>query len=229
VNPLENPSWHALTGPQSALAETHGRAARYPVEVAPFAALADAADPAAWDDLRSLVGAGGVAVVAGYAITPPAGWNTLFEMPTAQMIAPPDFGAEPPRETPLEIERLTAADVTEMLALVARTAPGPFAERTIELGTYLGVRRDGTLIAMAGERIRPGGYTELSAVCTDAEYRGRGFATVLMRAVAAGIVARGERPFLHVVTDNRSAIRLYETLGFTTRRVGAVVGLRAPE
>jgi predicted GNAT family acetyltransferase len=101
-----------------------------------------------------------------------------------------------------------------MVALAALTDPGPFRSRSIELGGYLGLRR-GDLIAMAGERFRPPGYVEISAVCTDPRYRGQGLAGRLTRAVAAGIEAEGNRPFLHASGTNVNAIRLYESLGFT--------------
>jgi predicted GNAT family acetyltransferase len=107
-------------------------------------------------------------------------------------------------------------DVADMLDLTSRTKPGPFEIRTRELGTYVGFRVDGRLVAMAGERFRPPGYTEVSAVCTDPAFRGRGYAERAMRTVAAGIVARGEVPFLHVATEN-PAVRLYDKLGFRTR------------
>jgi predicted GNAT family acetyltransferase len=123
---------------------------------------------------------------------------------------------------------LGAADAEEMLALVARTQPGPFEPRTHELGTYLGVRRDGALIAMAGERLHPPGYTEISAVCTDAAYRGQGWATVLVRAVAHNIRERGETPFLHVAKTNVNAARLYDALGFELRREVVFTALRSP-
>ena len=114
-----------------------------------------------------------------------------------------------------EAVRLTAADVPEMTALVERTKPGPFLPRTIELGTYLGIRDgDGALIAMAGERMHPVGWTEISAVCTAPEARGRGLASRLIRAVAHGIRTRGEIPFLHTSDDN-PARRLYDAMGFT--------------
>jgi predicted GNAT family acetyltransferase len=105
-----------------------------------------------------------------------------------------------------------------MLELVARTEPGPFLTRTIELGDYLGVRRDGALAAMAGERFRPEGWTEISAVCTAPEHRGEGLASRLVGALVAGIERRLEGAFLHVLATNTAAIRLYEQLGFRISR-----------
>jgi predicted GNAT family acetyltransferase len=113
---------------------------------------------------------------------------------------------------------LGPADVPEMLDLVERTKPGPFRPRTIELGRYLGIRIDGELVAMAGERLQPPGWTEISAVCTDERMRGRGLASRLIRAVGHGIRARGDIPFLHASASNTKAIRLYESLGFVLRR-----------
>jgi predicted GNAT family acetyltransferase len=104
-----------------------------------------------------------------------------------------------------------------MLALVARTQPGPFEPRTIELGTYLGIRRDGRLVAMAGERLRPPGWVEVSAVCTDVRFRGQGLATRLVRAVGQGIRDGGREVFLHTAATNHAAIRLYASIGFTLR------------
>ncbi|WP_408996793.1 GNAT family N-acetyltransferase, partial [Streptomyces scabiei] len=148
-----------------------------------------------------------------------------------------------PRQVPSSTVRLRKgpADVPEILDLVARTAPGPFLKRTVELGTCLGIRDRGRLIAMAGERsemgvppaggwgrIHPPGWTEISAVCTDPHHRGRGLATRLVRAVAAGIRDRGETPFLHAAADNVTAIRLYESIGFTLRRRSTTVAVRSP-
>jgi predicted GNAT family acetyltransferase len=105
-----------------------------------------------------------------------------------------------------------------MLNLIERTKPGPFRKRTIELGNYLGLRVDGELVAMAGERLQPPGYTEISAVCTDERFRGRGLAGRLIRAVGHGIRERGDIPFLHASAQNTNAIRLYESMGFVLRR-----------
>jgi predicted GNAT family acetyltransferase len=105
-----------------------------------------------------------------------------------------------------------------MLALASVTQPGPFGPRTIELGRYIGIRRQGTLVAMAGERMRLDGFTEISAVCVEPAYRGHGFAAELVRSLASSIAAQSEIPFLHVFSSNHAAIALYRKLGFTLRR-----------
>ncbi|MDG4757480.1 GNAT family N-acetyltransferase [Micromonospora sp. WMMD710] len=210
---LDNPAWTSLTGPHAHVAEVRGRAARYPSEVSPFHALADPTDPSAWADLAALVGPDASVLLPGGPDTAPPGWEMTGVIPGVQLVAA-GLRAEPDPEAVV----LTRADVPEMLDLVRRTEPGPFLTRTIELGPYLGIRRDGSLVAMAGERMRPPGWAEISAVCTDPAYRGHGLATRLIRAVAAGVQARGETPFLHAATVNTSAIRLYEAMGFTLRR-----------
>jgi predicted GNAT family acetyltransferase len=116
-----------------------------------------------------------------------------------------------------------------MLDLASRTKPGPFLTGTVEMGTYLGIRRDGALVAMAGERLHPPGWTEISAVCTDDAWRGHGLATRLILAVAAGIRARGEIPFLHALASNTGAIRLYTELGFRLRRPVVFSVTRVPQ
>jgi predicted GNAT family acetyltransferase len=117
-----------------------------------------------------------------------------------------------------EAVTLGSADVPEMLELVRLTDPGPFLERTIELGKYVGIRRDGALVAMAGERLHFDGWTEISAVYTAPEHRGHGLASRLVATLAAEIQDRSERVFLHVLAVNVDAIRLYEELGFRARR-----------
>jgi ribosomal protein S18 acetylase RimI-like enzyme len=213
AHPLDNPLWSALTGPQAPLAQRHGRAARFPVDVSPFAAVAEPEDPAAWADLAALVGPGGVAVVPGAPAQPPDGWESVGTIPGVQM----DGAGLTPAPDPDAVV-LGPDDVPEMLDLVARTRPGPFLARTLHLGTYLGIRRRGVLVAMAGERMHPPGWTEISAVCTDPGHRGQGLAGRLVRAVAVGIRERGEVPFLHAAADNRGGIRLYAHLGFRHRR-----------
>jgi ribosomal protein S18 acetylase RimI-like enzyme len=211
THPLDNPLWAALTGPQAHLAVRHGRAARYPADVSPFAAVPGPGR--AWDDLAALTGEDGTVVVPAAPDEPPPGWELVGAIPGVQM----DGSRLAVRHDP-EAVRLGPADVPEMLDLVARTQPGPFGPRTITLGTYLGIRRGGVLVAMAGERMRPPGWGEISAVCTDPAQRGQGLAGRLVRAVGAVVRERGDVPFLHAAADNVSGIRLYEHLGFTLRR-----------
>jgi ribosomal protein S18 acetylase RimI-like enzyme len=223
THPLDNPVLSSLTGPHAALARTQGRAARYPADVSPFCALPDEPGPADWANAARLVAPGEPVAFPALQLSepglaPPPGWEIVALLEGVQMTAVSlDVsyqGAGPDPEAVL----LGPADVPEMLALTELTKPGPFLPRTIELGRYLGLRREGKLVAMAGERLRPPGWTEVSAVCTDPAWRGHGFASRLARAVAAGIVGRGDTPFLHAVAENTSAIRLYEELGFVHRR-----------
>ena len=217
---LDRPAWASLTGYHARFAERHGRAVRYHPDVAPFVALADPADPRCWADAAALLGPGASFSLAG-APSWPAGWEVVSQGASVQLV---DTGLQG-RPDP-EAVRLGPEQVPEILELIARTKPGPFRPRTVELGTYLGIRRDGVLVAMAGERQHPPGWTEISAVCTDAEFRGQGLATRLVRAVAAGIRERGETPFLHANAANTNAIRLYESLGFTLRRRSLFTALR---
>jgi GNAT superfamily N-acetyltransferase len=223
VHPLDNPAYAALSGPHAHFAERVGRAARYPVDVAPFIALPPDPGPRDWADLAALVGPGTAVPLAGVAVPPPAGWTVAGVIEGVQLV---DAGV--PAGPDPEAVRLTAADVPEMLDLVGRTKPGPFLTRTVELGRYLGLRRRGRLVAMAGERLHPPGWTEVSAVCTDPAHRGEGLATRLVLAVADGIRRRGEVPFLHAAADNTAAIRLYESLGFRLRRTATFQAVRAP-
>jgi ribosomal protein S18 acetylase RimI-like enzyme len=218
---LDNVVWASLNGPHAHFATTLGHAARYPGDVAPFVGVKPDADETAWDDLAHLFGPEGVVVVVGVELRPPAKWEVLHSIDCVQMTISQLRG-----EPDSDVVRLSSRDVPEMLALVERTKPGPFLPRTIELGNYFGVRREGVLVAMAGERLHPPGWTEISAVCTDNEYRGRGLGSRLMKAVGAEITARGERAFLHAAADNTNAIRLYEELGFSVRRRVAVEVLR---
>ncbi|MFJ9339287.1 GNAT family N-acetyltransferase [Streptomyces sp. NPDC101733] len=220
--PLDNPVWEALNGPHRGFAERLGRAARYLPSANPFAALRDPDDPAAWADLAALAGPGATVWLTGL-LTPPSDWETVLSIPGVQL-----DGRAVRVEAAPEAVRLGPEDVAEMTALVELTEPGPFLPRTVELGTYLGIRRGGRLVAMAGERMKPPGWTEISAVCTHPDHRGEGLAGRLVRAVGAGIRERGDVPFLHAAASNVNAVRLYESMGFVLRREPAFIGVRAP-
>ena len=212
THPLDNPVFSSLTGAHARFAERCGNVRRYPVDIGPFGALPDAPDQADWADAAALVGPGAVTALVALPVPPPADWEILMPGDGVQMTGDDLDVAVDPEAVPLGL-----ADVPEMLDLTARTKPGPFLPRTFELGGYLGIRRQGRLVAMAGERFRPDGWAEISAVCTDEAWRGQGLAPRLIRAVGAGIRARGEIPFLHALATN-PAIGLYEKLGFRHRR-----------
>jgi predicted GNAT family acetyltransferase len=214
VHPLDLVVWNTLTSKQNRFALGDERALRFPADVAPFAAVAEN-DPASFEALRGLVEAQGpVAMVTPDEGVAPAGLAVMRRLTLLQMV----WQGETEHENALDYVRLTERDVPEMLALTSATQPGPFGPRTIELGNYFGVRRDGKLAAMAGERMRLDGYTEISAVCVDPDFRGQGLASDLVKLLISTIRARGETPFLHVLDSNHGAIALYRTLGFGDRR-----------
>jgi len=212
VHPLDNPAYTSLTGPHAHFAEHWGSAVRYPADVSPFLAIPSNPTEQDWADLATLAGPGAVVALPGKAVPFPDDWEVVLRNGGVQLV---DDGVDAAPYD--EAEQLSTADVPDMLELVDRTRPGPFLQRTIEMGTYLGIRRGGRLIAMAGERLHPPGWTEISAVCTDADHRGQGLATRLVLAVAHGIRSRGNTPFMHAAATNTNAIRLYKSLGFRLR------------
>jgi predicted GNAT family acetyltransferase len=147
-------------------------------------------------------------------VTPPEEFKILLAETAEQMIGTP---AESPVPG-VDIVTLGAADVPAMMALTELTKPGPFSTRTHELGTFLGIRIDGQLVAMAGERMKPANYTEMTAVCVHPSHRGRGYGQMLLAAISRQIAARGEIPFLHVFSNNDAAIALYRRQGMEIRR-----------
>ncbi len=208
---LDNVMWHAMAGHQAALAERLGSAGRFHRDVAPFCAISGS--PESWSDLTELVGPGHRALLFAPDMEIPEPWVLDHGFVCLQMIA----GDLKPRRG-LDLVDLTPDDVDEMVALVNEAQPGPFGPRTIEMGRYFGYREEGRLVAMAGERARIPGYTEVSAVCTSADQRGKGLGGELTLAVVEHIRARGDEAFLHVHDENHTAISLYKSLGFNVRR-----------
>jgi ribosomal protein S18 acetylase RimI-like enzyme len=215
---LDNPVWHALTGPHAALAFGRGRARHYPRDVVPFSAIAEPAS-AAYEDLAADLPAGLEArLFRPSAEEAPPGWETLAARPILQMVADtPPAGADE-AEARATVRALGASDAADMMALAEAAQPGPFGPRTAVLGGYFGIRDPvhGRLIAMAGERFRLSGHVELSAICVHPEGRGRGLGAFLTRYLMRRALGRGEVPFLHVFPENPAA-RLYARLGFRER------------
>lgn len=226
-HPLDRPVWSSLTSRQADLALGDARTAlRFDPAYALFVAAADASA----ESLRAMaalnVSPHGMGTVeAGPAPLPPGvrvrSTSEIMQMTASALTAGggPDIAFEP----------LGEADAVDMLALATLTVPGPFFEKTHRLGDFIGVKQDGRLIAMAGERMRPSGFTEVSGVCTHPDHRGRGHAKALMRVVTQRILERGEQAFLHVYAAHTATIALYETLGFSIRSPLTYTVLAGPE
>jgi predicted GNAT family acetyltransferase len=212
---LDHPIWTALTTRQAHLGQGNSLARRYHPDVAPFAAVASET-PAAYEALHQLLLPDEqVALLSRDPLNPIDALQTTPVGDIHQMVAARhEVGDADDRE----VIRLSNADATDMLDLVQKTKPGPFGKRTHEMGNYIGIRDQGRLIAMAGERMCIDGYVEISAVCVDDDWRGRGLAGRLVTVLRRQIGQRGQTPFLHVLSGNRSAIGLYERLGFEVRR-----------
>lgn len=212
-HPLDRPVWSSLATGWSVLAQGDAHARRLDPRYGPFAAAAST-DPTDLEALAALVPTDGELWLAEAGPLPHVPCTTIKrEALLHQMIAE----AATPSDRNVDFVALEEADAPKMQALAALTRPGPFVERTHRLGAFIGVKRDGRLIAMAGERMRTDGFAEVSGVCTHPDHRGQGLAGALMRIVAGRMLARGETPFLHSYADNATAIGLYESLGFRLR------------
>lgn len=220
---LARPIWYALTGAHIGLGVVGDGVARYDPLVSPFVATRD-------DSSEQLVALApmidsGAQVVFLQAHLPalPPGFSFISRRTGVQMVYAAD---PPPAPHVLDIVPLSRGDAPDMLSLATLTAPGPFAARTSEIGRFWGVRRQSKLVAMAGERLRVGKWTEVSGICTHPDHRGQGLAAALTAHVIREILARGERPFLHSYADNAGAIQLYELLGFRFSRMMEAVALK---
>ncbi|KQW86460.1 GNAT family N-acetyltransferase [Brevundimonas sp. Root1279] len=221
AHPLDRPVWSALNGPLASLAirreEGEGVAVRLDPDIGVFVAAADGSP-----DSRALLTALS-REYPGAGLVEPEGTPIeavlpdlpiVSRAPCVQMTA---SALTQGQASDLDILTLGEADAEEMLALAALTKPGPFRKGTLRLGGFIGVRREGRLVAMAGERMKVDGFTELSGVCTHPDFRGQGLAGVLSRAVVSRILARGEQAFLHAYAEHAATVAFYESLGFTVR------------
>lgn len=228
AHPLDRPVWNALSGAQAQLAQGSTLAWRIDPGYGPFAAARDAGDEAqaALGALVRAAGGAEVWLVEPEAWHAPDGTRVARTAPLAQMVAEQPV---PPRAGDA-VEPLGEADAMAMTALAEATQPGPWGPNTRRYGQFYGIRDGERLAAMAGERMRPAPhFAEVSGVCTWPEYRGQGMAGRLIRQVAAGIVARGDTPFLHSYAGNAAAIGLYQSLGFVIRRELVVTMLVAAD
>jgi len=216
MHPLDNVIWKALTGLQSHLGVINDQSGKFLPEISLLGGLVAPTDDA-FQSLALLVNSGErVGLFLDEIPITPKPWRIFRSGPMLEMVYE---GLSLPSDGKRshEFQRLGEDDVPEMLALTELTKPGPFSKRTHEMGEYWGIRENGRLVAMAGERLRVSGCTEVSAVCTHPDHLGRGYATALIPMLVRRVWARGEWPFLHVRADNDRAVGLYEHLGFERR------------
>ncbi|MCF3642707.1 GNAT family N-acetyltransferase [Rhizobium sp. TRM95111] len=212
-HPLDNPIWTALGSTHAHLSQGGARARRYPGSIVPFAATIDDEEESL-AALEALVRPGETVIfLQRRDARLPASLTVVARAAGVQMVAAGALPAVPEGD----LEPLCDADAAEMLALAELTKPGPFTLRAQALGRFWGVRREGRLVAMAGERLMPAGFSEVSGLCTHPDWRGRGFGRQLFLHAAHQAVARHETPFLHAYATNETAIALYRSLGFAHR------------
>lgn len=207
---LANIVWHTLSGPQARHASGADTARRYARGFSPIMGFADPQHP----DFAALAPhceVGEHLYCTAWSGRVPSDWHVDADTAAHQMVWERD---PPAADAPLAVARLGREHVPQMLELVALTQPGPFGERTVELGEYWGVLEDGRLVAMAGERMEAGTLKEISGVCTHPAFQGRGYARRLMHRLIRLQLARGQTPFLHVMQGNDAARALYARMGF---------------
>ena len=216
MHALDNVIWKALSSLQSHLAISNDRSARFLPDVSVLGALAEPTDDA-FQALELLVKSGErVGLFVNEIPETPSPWRIFRSGQMLEMVYAGSSLRKDGKGNP-EFQRLGKDDVPEMLTLTELTKPGPFSKRTHEMGEYWGIRENGRLVAMAGERLRIAGFTEVSAVCTHPDCLGRGYAGALISMLVRRMCGRGERPFLHVRADNSRAVDLYERIGFEKR------------
>lgn len=211
---LDNVAWNSLTTAHRHLGKIGEKGAVYNPQISVIGAIKENTLEA-YAELETLVTPGLPVAIIGFKIPSElTGWMTLQAAETYQMVS-----TEPIKYEAVEYEVLSKKDVPEMMKLAEITKPGPFSPGTIEMGRYIGIRKEGVLIAMGGERMKPEGYIEISGICTHPEHTGKGYGTAITGILTNAILEQEETSFLHVFTQNTRAIKLYEKLGYITRKM----------
>ena len=212
---LDRPIWTSLNSVHAKYSIGSKLARRFRDNISPFAAAQDESAQSLLKLAELLPEGGSIFVAQANKIVCPPGTRAAMRASAAQMLFD---DCEIRLENNHTIERLSKTDTSDMLALADLTNPGPFEEQTHLLGEFFGVKQDGRLIAMAGERLKQPGFTEISGVCTHPDYQRQGLGRELCKTLMARILDRKERPYLHVFSNNTGAIKLYERLGFRIRK-----------
>lgn len=214
---LDNPAWSALTSVHADFAMGSARAKRYRPGIVPFAACRNPAKEGL-EELLPWMTAGETCYIIGQMPVLPPGWELENELPCAQMVLKHPLPQPSKKDGDVTVVQLGVDDAADMYGLINMMQPGYYNMDTRLLGTYFGIKQKGELVAMAGERMRLTGFTELSAICTHPQYTGRGYAQLLIERLCYSHAAEGIVSFLHVTLTNERAIRLYEHMGFEKRR-----------
>lgn len=214
---LDNVFWQALADTQRGFSVGTDRVRRYSRGLPPLLAFADPQRPCL-EELEPFCEPGERFYTSGWTGEAPAGWTVELEATMELMV----WAGGTPVEEAIEAVPLGTAHADQMVELAKLTKPGPFGPRNLELGGYLGCFEQGRLVAMAGERMRAGHWREVSAICTHPDWQGRGLARRLVQRIVAAQLRRGEMPFLHVMSANEGAVRLYKQLGFAQHRTCVV-------
>lgn len=211
---LDNPIWHALSTHQRDFNEGDERLKYFYPEISPFVAMAE------WNKadkeylVEQLPPDRNFFYITAQSPELPSGCKRGFTIKLFQLVCRKHLPFHP---AGIQIRSLGKADIPQMIELTALTKPGPFNQRTIEFGNYIGVFEGERLAAMAGERLRFPGYTEVSAICTHPDFAGKRYSAALLSQATAHIIEKGQIPFLHVRHDNTRAINLYEQAGYEIR------------
>ncbi|MFK3822195.1 GNAT family N-acetyltransferase [Pseudomonas yamanorum] len=212
---LDNPVWNALSTKQASLGKQNRLASLYDPAISPFAAVAEPSREA-MGDICLLIPEDGYVLIQSLWVLPPDEQLRIEVVGIIHQMVAVDA---PTVQIDNEVVRLNPGDMEDILTLVSSAKPGPFSTRTLEMGDYFGIYEGGRLVAMAGERMRLDGYVEISAICVDNAFRGKGLAQRLISFLRREILQRGDIPFLHVLSENHSAISLYQWLGFEIRQL----------
>lgn len=211
---LDNPIWQALNTAHAAFNEGDERLKYFYPDISPFVAMSDWQEADQFYLDKHLPADRGFFYIIRDKIKLPGSCKKVFTIPLWQMVMQQHM---PFTVKDTSIQPLDHTHIPAMIGLTALTRPGPFTQRTIEFGNYTGIFEQDQLVAMAGERLKIPGYTEVSAICTHPDATGKGYGATLLSAACARILEKGQTPFLHVRNDNTRAIQMYEKAGFTIR------------
>ncbi len=213
---LDNPIWHALNSGSKKFAFGKEKVLLINRDMGFFAGLPDYTSENLDELYRFLEPGQRVILFPSRELLLDKKWKIHNKHKLLQLVCCRDFSkleAEP------EIKVLEQNVVEEMLSLTQLTRPGPFLKKTIEFGDYFGFFLGGKLVSMAGSRLSPSPYTEVSAVCTHPDFAGKGISKRVLPFVLQQIQQRGTIPFLHLYPENTPALRLYSSLGFVEREM----------